>query len=349
MKDIAFVAAPICDSVGGALIPAMQDSYHECPQLGVATLASILRHGGYDCDLVDWVTADDSSINHVADSLSRFRLVFISANSMNWAAVLQLLRRVKHVSPSTVTCIGGPHPTLHPENLAGRKEIDLYVVGEADNIVCHIAECVLERNISGLQRAPFNLHIGINFDSLKSKPISGLIPKQENLRQLEEIPVEYALYDISKYCVVPVETSRGCKFRCEFCSIPTKSYWRDYSVERSVQLLNHALPYALQSKARVVSIIDDTFTTSAERVVEIAKRLGAEFHGRLNFDATVVDIRKEIVVEAMAEFASGLLIGAEVASKPDAKRIKKAATPKLVQESAAVLQKYGVSSKAVFS
>lgn len=350
MGDCVFVSAPICDSAGSNLVPALQDSYNECPQLGVVTLASILRANGHSCDLFDWVTQADFEVEKAARVLSRYSLVFASANSMNWAAVLRLLSQLKRVSPATVTCVGGPHSTLHAQSLVGRPEIDIFVVGEADRIICHIADCVLGGRLADIRDGQNAAHIGVNLQVSEGlAPMSGLIPCQENLRSLPHIPVEYGLYTVEDYCVLPVETSRGCKFRCEFCSIPTKSYWRDYSVEQAVQQMEHALPYAVRTKAGILSIIDDTFTTSEERVVQIAKKLDSRFFGRVNFDATVVDIRKEAVVDAMSDFASGLLVGAEVSSKSEAKRIQKAATPKLIEDSASVLLRYGIASKAVYS
>lgn len=344
---IAFVAAPICDVVNGQLVPTLQDSYNECPQLGVATLVSLLKRDGIPCDLIDWVAARNFDVRTIARQVAEYKGVFASVNAMNWSSVRALMLEAKSLNPELICCVGGPHVTLYPEFVARAVWVDQIFTGECDLFISRIARRILGDN------EPLDGDIIDHYWDRKSADTMNaphkLIARQENLRKLPLAKVDYSLYDVTKYCVLPVETSRGCKFRCEFCSIPSKSYWRDYSQEIAISYLEHALPYALETRSKILSIIDDTFTTSAERVVGIAKGLSPKFNGLLNFDATIVDIRKEEVVEAMQAFASGILIGAEVSSKPDAKIIRKAATPELIVDSARVLSKYGLAQKGIYS
>jgi radical SAM superfamily enzyme YgiQ (UPF0313 family) len=55
------------------------------------------------------------------------------------------------------------------------------------------------------------------------------------------------------------------------------------------------------------------------------------------------------LVETYAPIVGDLLVGAEVSTKNDSKKIRKAATPELVIEAGKILAKYDVNQRAVFS
>jgi len=162
--------------------------------------------------------------------------------------------------------------------------------------------------------------------------------------------VAYDLVPEDKFLSLPVETSRGCKYRCAFCSIPSKNNWRGYSAEHAVEQLAYVEGFTHRTKTGIVSIIDDTFTKDHERTLKIASLLSTEKFGkRLTYDATLVDLRNTELISALVPFTSDLLIGAEVVTVADAKRVTKATNPRLITEVAGNLQKAGIASRAVFS
>lgn len=343
MNRLAFVASPIMDiDENGNWFPTMQDADRESPQLGVYLLAGALEQDGWEVNIVDWVARPNASLDEIAKIISDYDVALFSANSMNWASALAACRLAKKMNPSLRTCIGGPHPTHYPESVIKSTAFECYFRGEADAFITTIAESLLS-NIRPSIQIP---GLGWCVDGGEN------IPKTHTESSLDSIQWNPAYDRIpeNSFLVLPVETSRGCKFQCSFCSIPQKKNWRGYSDDSGVGKLKHANKYSHKVRTGVISIVDDTFTTDHDRILRMSDNLDpAVFGNRLMYDATIVDVRNENVVRALAPFTSDLLLGAEVSSKDDGKRIKKASNPRLILEAAEILQKYDISKKAVFS
>lgn len=65
------------------------------------------------------------------------------------------------------------------------------------------------------------------------------------VEEMENTP--YPAYELlpssNPYTQLPVETSRGCRFSCAFCSIPHRRNWRGLSVEHVIKRVKHALQF----------------------------------------------------------------------------------------------------------
>lgn len=343
MRQLAFIATPIMDfDEHGNWIPTMQDADRESPQLGVFLLAGALRRDGWQVTIIDWVANPSWSPDSVATQVAEFSVALFSANSMNWASALAVCRKAVVINPRLQTCIGGPHPTHYPESVVRSQAYTAYFRGEADAFVSIIAESLYSRT-----RPPFCVPgLGWTADSIAGIPATHT---ERELDSLEWTPAYDSLPD-STYLVLPTETSRGCKFQCSFCSIPQKKNWRAYSKSVGVRNLELAYDYISKSKTGIISVVDDTFTTDHRRIQELCDHLDPNrFNGRLMYDATLVDARNVDVVSALAPFTSDLLLGAEVSSKDDGKRIKKASNPRLIIEAAETLLRFDIAKKAVFS
>lgn len=321
--------------------PVMQDADREAPALGVYLLAAYLLEAGKSCDVVDWVQNPELSFTEVVSALCRYDVVFFSSNSMNWGLVKELARKLKIANSEAVCVVGGPHPTHYPKSVIESGVFDGLFRGEADKSIVSIFEVVTSGNLDDAAYLP-----GFAFCHEDEPPIHVV----SQMNSLPEVDPAFQLVQSGRFKSLPVETSRGCKFQCTFCSIPSPKNWRCWDTDRTLRKLGHAYEHIEKTEHRVIAIIDDTFTTDHARILELARRLPeAKYRNRLSYDATLVDLQNEELVECLVPFTNGLLVGAEVSNKVDSKRIKKAATPQLIRNAAANLLKYGMSEKAVFS
>lgn len=324
----------------GTLRPSQQDADLESPQLGVYLLVGQLDKLGLEIDLIDWVAEQTKTIEEVIDQLSSYSVLFFSCNSLNWSIVRLLAQKIKKIDNRITTVVGGPHPTHYPESVQGSKCFDYYFRGEADRYI----EKIYRFLVFGENEADSNIP---GFASCNGK-----IPKinqENNLSLLDWNPAYYRLPE-KKFLTIPVETSRGCKFQCTFCSIPAKKNWRGYEADFAASQIERANDFISKSKISRISIVDDTFTTDHQRTIQIMQHLDkSEYAKKLLFDATIVDLLNEELIESVAHFCGDLLVGAEVASKKDAKMIRKASTPQLIWRAAENLQRAGLSNSAVFS
>lgn len=339
--DIVFITCPILDvDETGSWEPTMQDRFREAPTLGVYLLAAQLEHSGIEVALLDWAANVAKSIDDIAKEISSYSVALYSANSMNWATARELASRAKRLNPAQRSCIGGPHPTHYPESVFASGCFDALFRGEADLAICTIVEALLHNRTIEI---PGVTWCQGNDVSIRS---SFVVP---NLSEIYWKPA-YEKIPQGAYKTITVETSRGCKFQCTFCSITSMKNWRGQTADVVVEQLEYASLFSDVARKPIISIVDNTFTTDHQRILNLCRKLDdSRFQNRLNFDATIVDVRNEGVVEALAPFTNQFLLGAEVSNKSDAKRIKKAATPELIRYSMQILKKYGIASRAVLS
>ena len=67
------------------------------------------------------------------------------------------------------------------------------------------------------------------------------------------------------------------------------------------------------------------------------------------YDATLLDLRNTELIASIAPLTSDLLVGAEVSTVEDARRITKSTSPRLIERAAKNLRDAGISNCAVFS
>jgi radical SAM superfamily enzyme YgiQ (UPF0313 family) len=324
----------------GVWSPSLQDRDRESPQLGAYLLVGALDRACRPVDLYDWVGHPNWSFDDLTETLRDYRTVFFSCNSMNWAVVRRLAKRLREWRSDQIFVVGGPHPTHYPESVRCSELFDFFFRGEADRYIVPIYDAAFSREFEEVRHIP-----GLGGSGLPQPAVH----REQDLTQLVWSPA-YNRLPAGAFLTLPVETSRGCKFQCTFCSIPSKQNWRGYDAEFAISQIEMADAYSHMVRRPFISIVDDTFTTDHARVQAIMAGLDRQrFSERLIFDATVVDLLDEVLVAAIRPFVSDLLVGAEVATKKDAKHIRKATTPELITRAARNLYKAGISERAVFS
>src|SRR5688500_17035088 len=116
MKVVLFVA-PIMDLVAGRLRPIAQDVTPSCPTLGVYLLAGHLRHHGYEVAVVDLTAEGTNDLGPHLSLIQEAGLVGISATSLNWPTVIDLISQIRQADLSTPIVVGGIHPTMFPDHV----------------------------------------------------------------------------------------------------------------------------------------------------------------------------------------------------------------------------------------
>jgi anaerobic magnesium-protoporphyrin IX monomethyl ester cyclase len=257
------------------LVNPPQDTHYPQPPLGLALIAAILEKAGYPINLLD-ANALTLKPETVAGIIADTDIVGITATTPTIGTALSIARHLKNKNPNIKIILGGPHVTLLPEEtLASSHDIDAIVRGEGDETVIELLKAIENHQ-------PLNNVSGISYQS-DTKIVH--TPERKSIIDMDSLPYPaYHLLPWQKYKPHPphgmampfgaMVTSRGCPYRCAYCSKPVfGSKFRAQSPDRVVEEMVY-----LQQKfgVREIAFYDDTFTVDKKRVHAIADKIIAK-------------------------------------------------------------------------
>ncbi len=294
------------------------------PPLGLAYLAAVARDEGHDVRIIDGI-AERLSLADLEKRIASYdpEVVGVTATTATIYDAYRVVRLAKRINPNVVTVIGGPHATFLPrQTLEECPHLDVVVRGEGEETFRELLD-VLEKG-GGIEEVR-----GITYregDRVKSTPPRPLIKNLDELPPpaFDLLPME--LYNFEGRRFGTLITSRGCPFRCIFCS-SSKLFgrrWRAYSVDRvieEVKILHE------EYGVREVEFLDDTFTLNRRRAQQIARALVSEGLDISWAASSRVDTLDYETASAMRRAgAHTLYLGIESGSEETLKFIRKGVT-----------------------
>jgi radical SAM superfamily enzyme YgiQ (UPF0313 family) len=207
----------------------------------------------------------------------------------NIDATLGVCRLLKKRDPSLVIVLGGPEVSpVAAEVLKAEPAVDIVVRGEGEATFSAIIDRLSSRSfdLSGLA--------GITF-RINGQVITN--PDRPQMSNIGSIPSPYltGLIDLTGKDIVdvPLETSRGCSYRCSYCfyhkNFPRVRFFPFARVEKE-------LKYILAKKPREVYLMDATFNAYPERAKKIL-RFFIKYNRCSNLH---VELKAELIDDEMA-------------------------------------------------
>jgi len=262
-----------------------------------------------------------------------------------------LLKRAKTVLPEVLTVVGGHHASLVPNDFQ-KPYVDAIAIGEGEDTFRELLEA-LDR--SGADH-PTEALAGIDGLAWRREdnkwvenPARMLRPSLDNLpmpaRHLVERYADryFFLFDRPHACIA---TSRGCPFRCNFCSV-----WKFYhktcrytSAERVVDEMEAVKPAA-------ISFVDDNFLSHVKRawrIVNLIRERGIK--KTIGMQARTDTISKHPdLIEAFRDVGlDTILIGFEAATQQRLDAVNKGATVEQNEKAMDILNRLGVHMWGAF-
>jgi radical SAM superfamily enzyme YgiQ (UPF0313 family) len=175
-----------------------------------------------------------------------------------------------------------------------------------------------------------------------SNIISGKEPISAQIANIDTIPFP----DRGKCgSQAPILTSRGCPYKCNFCSSST--FWKgvrwhsaDYVMEE-VKYIKMTYPSVVS-----ISIMDDLFTSNKKRLKEIHSKWNYNFHLEGFVRSNTFDKETGLIMKDMG-FKS-IRFGAESGSDEMLRKLNKQATVEDHQRTIDICNKIGVEAQASF-
>ncbi|UCD73201.1 MAG: B12-binding domain-containing radical SAM protein [Candidatus Bathyarchaeota archaeon] len=246
--------------------PLSERSIFRFPPLGLGYLAAYLKEHGISVDLVDCTfLSPEEVLQKIRRSNPRIIGIYSMFSMKKKATEFANLLR----EDCDLLVAGGPLPTLNPQDFL--QHFDAVVIGEGERTVYDIA-CVMEENtrLSEVKGIAYKKNGRMTFT-----------PPREPIWDLDSIPFPsrelfdnqaYKSYYIRKfgYSVTSMITSRGCPFKCDFCSQPVfGNQVRTRSAENIVDEIESVLELGYQR----VWFTDDCFTLERNRIFCICNEI----------------------------------------------------------------------------
>lgn len=320
---------------------------------GLLTIAAIPVNVGYNVVLIDqridndWEKKLEYHINQGAKLVCLTTMVGEQILHMMWSS-----KFIKSISKDVLVVLGGSWAQIQPEMCAQDENIDVICYGEGDYLLTDLMEYM-----EGKRRIEDVLGILYRENGLVKKTAPR--PQVENLDTLPKIP--YDLVDLKTYTAVgyrhgkpsiALVTSRGCQFRCTFCSIVTLSRqtWRGYSVGRLMEDLAE-----LESKYGIKDFFfsDDLISGNHKRLVEFVDALaecGRDYNwGTSGIRADAVwRLDERTMNQLIKSGCRNLDVGVESGNPRVLKLVKKDTTLDVISQVNKKLSKYPIIVKYTF-
>lgn len=266
-------------------------------------------------------------------------LVGVTALTPEVSTARDILRRVKSFSGDIVTVAGGHHATLLPQDFS-LPQVDVVAIGEGEIMFPGLVRAAAERR--GFDRVPnivWQDREGAFVRNALSEDRVDLANLPMPRRDLTELYRDdyFFLFDKPD---TSVATSRGCPFRCAFCSVHEFYHGS----------INQAPPARVLAEVATVStdhitFVDDNFLMNHRRETAIADRIRSEgIHKRYSMECRTDSIvRHPELVEKWVDIGLyAVLLGLEGGSEKMLRNVQKSCTIDTNNQAIKILQDNGI-------
>jgi magnesium-protoporphyrin IX monomethyl ester (oxidative) cyclase len=259
--------------------------------------------------------------------------------SIRWRSLFEnVCDFVSQLPPEVCTIVGGYKATEEVESLFDRcPNIDMIVRGEGEEIIKQVVTGVPYKDIRGLS---YRENGGIVHNEIHPLPDITRIPfPDRSLRKHDYCMVKHGVR-LSSHTFDTVLTTRGCPFKCKFCtfSLNPLGQKRSYT-ERPVESVIEELKTV---SADVVLLSDDNFFTNTKRSEQLCDLIIKNKIKKIFIAQTRIDVARHRRVLDKAEKAGFkvFLIGIESPHDRILKQLQKDITQRQVRKAFAVLTQY---------
>ena len=295
------------------------------PPLGLAYLSAVLERDGIQADIHDdyLLQWGNEKIINLCDKYDVVGVTGLTATSL---VAIDLAKKISDKYPDKFLICGGPHATLFPEQMA--LYFHTIVKGEGEKVITGIVK---------------NRKIGI-IEGIKTENLDDLPMPARHKLLLEQYPLQNEFLSANR--VFSMNTSRGCPYLCQFCSV--KSIWgstyRAFSPDRVADEINFLIK---NYKANGIYFREDNFTFNKERVQGICMRirnLGIEWV----CESRVEHLDEELIRLMAHTGCRAIWFGTESGSNRVLKMLHKGVDKKRAVKTFRLCKKYGIRTGASF-
>ena len=234
--------------------------------LGLAYLSSSLKLGGHKVrvlDLNNLFRKPEEIVDVIGEHAPDY--VGFSVKSATFANALELHKKLAERYPDITFIYGGPHITLSKANIMDEAPPGYFIRGDAE----FTARDFVTRHSNG--ETDFSDIPGMMYRDAEGNDVAVDVQFHTDIN---DIPLpDFTTFDsFPTFKTYPLLTSRGCPYKCTYCSVPAISgkRWVYRSAPSIMKELDHVVNFL---KMENVVIVDDNFTLHKKRAESICQAI----------------------------------------------------------------------------
>lgn len=297
-----------------ALINPNINGEYPQPPLGLLSVAGACIAQGDDVMLID-ANAHKISAKKIIEQIECVDMVGITATSLSYPGALKIAKAIKADSNKFLV-LGGTHATLFSEEIIKDGIFDAVVVGEGEKMMPIIN-----------QKGIYKSDVPIDMNEIPPLPyhlLDGFRPR-----------IAYGKHQP----FMPILTSRGCPFKCSFCSNPVfGNKYRAMSVDKLIAEIDLLIK---DYDVKEIKIYDDVFTMDKSRAIEISQRIDDRISWSCMTRVNLVDM--EVLLEMRKGGCYSIAYGLESGDADILKSISKNTTLEQAEQAVRYSQEAGIN------
>ena len=330
-------------------------SMRTVPTTAIYLLSAIIRTHGYHVEILDPCIIKKRLVSESIDSLFSNAvkdkdLICLSTNTLNWPMTIEAISIVRKIKGNSIKiALGGLHPTYCYKHIYERYDVDYIMVGEGEETIISLLKCI--ENNKG-----FDLVDGLIVKNKTKKNLDNIVCPQIDTNTYNNLPLPaFDLLPNKIYNALPLETSRGCKYNCQFCSIAHRNNWREFDesvvIKRNAEIIKQFQQKYIKKE---IFITDDCLTADFGRATRILQSIiNNAYDSSIMLETRITDWEYINNMEQIQVFSlpqiSRLGFGVECGYNAGLKQISKGLTIEKMESVLTLLERNKLISKAYFS
>lgn len=271
--------------------PSLDDDYDKAyPNLGILQLIAYTRqHTPLTDDDIIFLDQFHSIEDHVRLVEEHRPMIYgLSFAFLTQRVAYKVINVLKRRFPEMLIIAGGPHPTSVPREVMERTLADVVCIGEGEMT---LADIINEMIYGGRD---FTRIPGLLLRTPDGPLDTGKPRAYENLDELPFMAwdrIEFSKYVGQHYSKSNKQTciviSRGCPYKCTFCSLPVWRAAKPYVRMRSPANIAAEVEWLYRLGIREIKIVSDEINVTLPWAKEVCRAIGDLGHKDLFFQSNL--------------------------------------------------------------
>lgn len=321
------------------------------PPLGLASIAAVIRQTGrFQVTILDALGLG-MGMEQFREELLRIRptVLGLSAYTTTVVQALDAAAEAKKALPGIRVVLGGPHPSVRPEELITQDSVDFVVRGEGEITLPLLLDRIEEgsEDYDGIPGLTYKVA-----GEIRQNPGQSFVQDLDSLPwpSRDDLPMHIYRPSSGAYTRLPIAsmiTSRGCPFKCTFCSRTV--FGNTVRFQSPAKVLDEIEYLIDRFGIKEIYFADDCFTLSRERTEEICELILERELDLTWICSTRVNLVDEKLLRKMKQAGcASIAYGIETADSEQLKNMKKGITLDNAKEIVTLTMKMGMEARTSY-